>query len=215
MFATLAPPDKIFWLNEETAEISGIEFDTIRDDEKARKPQIAASQPVPPPIVVVPVSLRRGAIGDASDYGHFMGDAKQTLRSPEAFAQALRQQGYQAKVTDEIKGIPMISVSVGGEEIGVGFSGCTQSGCGYIQLIDWFSDITEDEAYFLAGSILRQEGYSHPYWNEKSKTFSLYNYVVIGSDGITTQSLIDNMQYFVRNNYRLSNLIIEKRQKDN
>jgi hypothetical protein len=213
VFATLAPPDKIFWLNEQTAKMSGIEFDTIPDDEKVQKPEVAATQPAPPPVIVAPAPQQRRLVGEASDFGHFMGDAKQTLRSPEAFAQALRQQGYQAKVTYELKGIPMIAVSVGGEEIGVGFSECSGSGCQYIQIIDWFTDITEDEAYFLAGSVLRNEGYSHPFWNKENKSFALYNYIVIGEDGITVKNLIDNMKYFVRENYKLSNLILDRRSR--
>jgi hypothetical protein len=213
VFATLAPPDKIFWLNEKTAQMSGIDFDTIPDNEKVRKPKVAVSDLAPPPVVVAPAVQQRGTIGNPSNYGQFMGDAKQTLRSPEAFAQALRQQGYQAKVTYEIKDIPMIEVGIGGEEIGVGFSDCNEDGCNYIQLIDWFTGITEDEAYLLAANRFGEEGYGHPYWNKEKKTLALYNYFVIGSDGITVKNLIDNMKYFVKDNLNMTNVIIDKRNK--
>lgn len=143
-----------------------------------------------------------------------MGDAKQTLRTPQAFAAALLQKGYQAKITYEIKDIPMIMVNVGGEEIGVGFSDCDNYGCNYIQIIDWFKGISEGEAYFSAENRLRKEGYSHPLWIVSGKNFALYNYIVIGSDGITVQNLIDNMNYFVRENINMTNLIIQRRNKE-
>jgi len=107
----------------------------------------------------------------------------------------------------------MIIVNVGGEDIAVGFSGCENNGCNYIQLIDWFKGVSEDEAYFVGGSRITEEGYSHPYWNEDSKAFSLYNYIVIGSDGITVQNLIDNMNYFVRENVKMTDLIAQRRNK--
>lgn len=217
VFATLAPPDKILWLNDKTASMSGIEFTAIPDDEKVSTSQVVNRQSNSPRTLAVqfPESKQEAAASDTTaGFQRFMGDAKKTLRTPEAFAVALRQKGYQAKILNEIEGIPMIMVNVGGEEIGVGFSDCSYSGCNYIQIIDWFKGITEDEAYFSAGIRLRQEGYSHPYWNKESKSFSLYNYIVIGSDGITLQNLIDNMNYFVRENVRLTDSIVQQRNKD-
>lgn len=219
VFATLAPPEKILWLNDKTASMSGIEFTTIPDDKKRSTPKVANRQSAPPPITIAvapppPVQRESAAGGNTGGYQRYMGDAKQTLRTPEAFAAALRQRGYQAKITHEIKDIPMIMVNVGGEEIGIGFSDCDNNGCNYIQIIDWFKGISEDEAYFSAGNRLREEGYSHPFWNVDGKTFALYNYIVIGSDGITVQNLIDNMNYFVRENVNMTNSIIQRRNKE-
>lgn len=218
VFATLAPPDKILWLNDKTASMSGIEFTTIPDDKKRSPPKVADGQSAPPPITVAvappPPIQRESAAGNAGGYQLFMGDAKQTLRTPEAFAAALRQKGYQAKINDEVADIPMIMVNVGGEEIAVAFSDCDNSGCNYIQFIDWFKGVSEDEAYFSAGNRLREEGFSHPFWDSDKKTFALYNYIVIGSDGITVQNLIDNMNYFVRENVTLTNSIVRRRSKE-
>lgn len=218
VFATLAPPEKILWLNDKTASMSGIEFTTIPDDKKHSTPRVAERQPAPPTLKVTvepppPVRQEDPAGGNTAGYQRYMGDAKQTLRTPESFTTALRQKGYQAKISHEIEGIPMIIVNVGGEDIAVGFSGCENNGCNYIQLIDWFKGVSEDEAYFVGGSRITEEGYSHPYWNEDSKAFSLYNYIVIGSDGITVQNLIDNMNYFVRENVKMTDLIAQRRNK--
>lgn len=218
VFATLAPPEKILWLNDKTASMSGIEFTTIPDDEKRSIPQVAERQSAPPPITITvappPVQREAASDGNTGGYPRYMGDAKQTLRTPEAFATALRQKGYQAKITLDVKDIPMIMVNVGGEEIAVGFSDCNNSGCNYIQLIDWFNGVSEEESYFSAGNHLREEGYSHPFWNADGRTFALYNYIVIGSDGITFQNLVDNMNYFVRENVKMTNLIVQRRNKE-
>lgn len=214
VFATLAPPEKILWLNDKTASMSGIEY-TVIPDEEIRSPSQVTKRQSTPPRVPVPVLQQEDATDDTTaGYQPYMGDAKQTVRTPEAFVTALRQKGYQAKISHEIEGIPMIMVNVGGEEIGIGFSDCNNDGCNYIQLMDWFIGVTEDEAYSSAGGRLAQEGYSHPYWNKDNKTFSLYNYIVIGSDGITVQNLIDNMNYFVRDNVRITDLILQRRSKD-
>lgn len=52
VFATLAPPEKILWLNDKTASMSGIEFTTIPDDEKRSMSQVAERQSAPPPITI-------------------------------------------------------------------------------------------------------------------------------------------------------------------
>lgn len=218
VFATMAPPDKILWLNSKTASMSGIEFDLIPDDSGQKSPKLAARQPaksaIPPHSTDATGSSRSGdgSTADGSSAGGvFMADAKQTLRSPEDFVQALRKSGFQASVSYENKELPIISTNVGGEDIRIGLSDCNGSGCNYAEFIQSYSGVTDDEAYYFAGATLVDEQYSHPYWNEKDSTFSLYNYVVLGSDGITIKNLIDNMKYFVRDNLRLTEIIVKKR----
>lgn len=141
-----------------------------------------------------------------------LADGKQTLRSPEAFAQALRKKGYQPKVSYELKGIPTIAINVGGEDIGVAFSDCGPTGCNYIQLIDWYTDVTESEAYYLASRRLsEEEGISSVYWNKNNNMLAVYHFIVIGSDGITLINLIETMNYFVREKAGLINLILKRR----
>lgn len=212
IFATLAPPDKILWLNDDTVSMSGIDFDTIRNDEQVstkRTTQANVSvpsktSPSPPPLV------RTVATPPPSqNYQQWMGDAKQTLRSPDAFAQALRQKGYQATLSYEDKSAPMINTGVGGEEIAVAFSGCDQSGCDYIQLLDFVTGATRDDFMRLLYRTSNEEFYSHAVWVQKSKDIAFYNYILIGADGITIGTLIENMKYFVKTNEEFE-LILKK-----
>ena len=216
VFATLAPPDKILWLNEKTASMSGIDFDMIADDEKQQAPKVAESQPAPPPIVTIVAPSQqtdRTPVGDSSDYREFMGDAKHTLRSPEAFAQALRQVGFQASVSYDDPEMPSMEVGVSGEKIAVSFSGCNAKGCNYIQIIDWYNDLSKIEFNAILEKTLAEEYYSHPIWFENKGYLAFYNYMVIGSDGITIHTLIDNMEYFVQTNKELLGVALEMRRK--
>jgi hypothetical protein len=156
VFATFAPPDKILWLDEKTASMSGIDFDTIHADDTNKAPKTAEMQrtrpqaTVSPPVVAAPrqrpddVSVSR-----SSNQEKLMGEAKQTLRSPEAFARSLQSKGYQAKVSYNNPKMPQMTTGVGGEEILVSFSGCTKDGCSYVQFIDYIIDATFEEAYAL------------------------------------------------------------------
>jgi len=218
VFATLAPPDKILWLNEQTTSISGIDFDKISDRKNQQAPKAADSSQTDALVVTAPSipalpsrQADRTPIVIPSRYERFMGDAKQTLRSPEAFALALQKKGHQAKVSYEVKGTPMIVTNVGGEDIALGFSDCDDLGCNYVQLADFYNDINQEEAYYLSRNLLLKEGYSHPFFNKDNGLLALYNFIVIGSDGITVQNLIDNMNYFVRENMRVMNIIVQRR----
>lgn len=215
VFATFAPPDKILWLNDENASMSGIDFDTIPDDKKRQAPKVAETQPAPPPALVAPRRQADGAsVGKSADYGQFMGNAKQTLRSPEAFAQALRQKSFQASVSNDDPETPKLNVGVSGETIVISFSGCSaKKECNHIQLLDAFTDLSKQEASAIIAKSLDDETYSHPIWFEKEKFIAFYNYIVIGSDGITVQTLIDNMEYFVEANKTFLGIVHDMRRK--
>lgn len=135
------------------------------------------------------------------------GAAKQTIRTPEGFVKALRVRGYQATISYDNPTLPMITTGVGGEEIVVGFSGCMKDGCSYVQFIDYITDATFQETDALIAISSKNEQYSHPIWLEKDNYLAFYNYIVIGSDGITIQTLIDNMSYFVSDNQRMTEII--------
>jgi hypothetical protein len=221
VFATFAPPDKILWLNEKTASMSGIDFDTIPDDEKAKTSKVAEMQPAPPQITISPPVFAAPrqqpddvSVSQSSGYEKFMGDTKKTLRSPEAFVQALKDRGYQAKVSYDKPNSPMVNTGVGGEEIAVSFSGCTKDGCSYVQLLDYIIDATVEEADALIKIASKNEQYSHPIWVKEDKRLAFYNYIIIGSDGITIQTLIDNMSYFVLDNQKMIDLILDTRGKE-
>lgn len=212
VFATLAPPDKILWLNSETASLSGIEFTTIPNDKGEQSLRSAQNTPAaPPPIVAPVVAPRPSQSGILPEYQKWMGDTKQTLRSPEAFVRALKQKGYQADLSYEDPKMPIIATVVGGETIAVAFSGCDSGGCSYVQFLDWITDVTKAEADHVILKSTKIETYSHPMWVEKSGDFGYYNYIIIGNDGITINTLIENMNYFVKDNTKLSNFLIEFR----
>jgi hypothetical protein len=139
------------------------------------------------------------------------GDTKQTIRTPEGFAKALRARGYQATISYANPNLPMMTTGVGGEEIIVGFSGCMKDGCSYIQFIDLIMDATFEETDALIAISSKNEQYSHPIWYEEKKYLGFYNYIVIGYDGITIQTLIDNMSYFVSDNKRMTEIIMMMR----
>lgn len=209
VFATLAPPEKILWLNEKTASMSGIEFDTISDREDANRHQVAANR------TELPAPRRRGNEGalesDVAGSERFMGDARQTFRNPDAIARALRQRGFQASVSYDDPDSPNLTTGVGGEEISVSFSGCDNKGCDYIQLLDFFNGMSRAEANAVIAHATNEEFYSHPIWVTKNDYLAFYNYIVIGSDGITAQGLIDNMTYFVKTNAELLQVAMNMR----
>lgn len=218
IFATMAPPDKILWLSAKTASLSGIEFDAIPTDEKAQAIDIAQNQPPPPPIVITtaaPMVQRRqdgrAVVSNSSDHGQFMGDAKQTIRSPEAFAQALRTKGFQAIVSYDDPKSPNMEVGVGGEKIAVSFSGCTPKGCNYIELMDYFNGISKNETNAVIEKHSKNEFYSHPIYFEGKNYLAFYNYIVIGADGITVDVLVSNMEKFVESNKSLLSIALEMR----
>lgn len=209
VFATLAPPDKILWLNDKTALMSGIEFETIPDREDDNRPLVAVNRTEPS------ASQRRGndgaLVGDLTASEKFMGDAKQTFRSPDAIARALRQRGFQASVSYDDPDSPKLTTGVGGQEISVSFSGCDNDGCNYIQLLDFFSGLSTSEANAVIAHANSEEFYSHPIMVAKSEYIAFYNYIVIGTDGITAQNLIDNMTYFVKTNDELLQVALDMR----
>lgn len=218
VFATLAPPDKILWLDDQTASASGIVFEAIADEDKSQTSSDATREsrvapppiniaPAPPPIRTVPTQPTQQRIAREPE------SVRQTLRRPDEFVRALEREGYRASVSNEDPNIPLVYVNVRGEEVGIAFSGCIQSGCSYLQFIDWYTDVTRDEAFALAASRLFDEGFSHPYWNEQLGSLALYNFVIIGSEGISINSLVDNLNYFVRDNMKLEDVIIEHRAK--
>ena len=211
VFATLAPPDKILWLNKGNTLKSGIDFELIPVDQKKEIPKVAENRPVKPSTT----RQRDGSatVGDQARSTQFMGDAKQTLRKPEAFAKALRDKGYQAKVSYDDPKLPQILTGVGGEEILVSFSSCDTDGCSYIQLIDILNEITQREANLVVKLASSDEQYSHAIMGKDQKSLAFYNYIVIGSDGITAQTLIENMAYFVKDNAVFAKIIADERAK--
>jgi len=56
VFATLAPPEKILWLDENTASASGIEFTTIPAEREGSSATNESQTSAPPPISIVPSS---------------------------------------------------------------------------------------------------------------------------------------------------------------
>lgn len=218
VFATLAPPDKILWLNDKTASMSGIEFTAIPGDEKRSTPQVAERQSAPPIIKVTvapppPVQREDAASGNTAGYQRYMGDAKQTLRTPEAFAAALQQQGYQAKISYSDPNAPTMETGMNGEKIQVAFSDCDKSGCNYIELLDYYNDMSNAEINAVLKKHASEEYYSHPLWVSDAKYLAFYNYIVIGSDGITAKTLIENINYFIKTNGELLQVVVDMRNR--
>ena len=213
IFATLAPPDKILWLNAETTAMSGIEFDLLPSTSSKERKNQGTRPPVTPSTAIKSPANRQeyDLVTAASE--EWMGDAKQTIRKPEEFAKALRSRGYQATVAYDDPQSPMMTTGVGGEEIVVNFSGCTKDGCSYVQFIDYIIDATYEETDKIIKLASKNEQYSHPIWVEDLNYLAYYSYIVIGSDGITVQTLIDNMTYFVSDNEEMTDILVDMREK--
>ena len=214
VFATLAPPDKILWLNENTLAMSGIDYNAISvelpsssGDKRTVPSKTADAQRAATP------ALDTASIGSSADYGQFMGAVEPNLRSPDAFLLALRQKGFQATINKDNPDSPTIQVGVSGEQIAVSFSGCDPKGCDYVQLIDWFDGVTRKQANAVMAYSFKTETYSHPLWLEDTKVLVCYNYIVIGTNGISVQTLIDNMNSFVEANKELVDAALEEKAK--
>ena len=213
VFATLAPPDKILWLNDKTTAMSGIEFDLLPSTSSKESKKRSAQPPVTTSTATKSSTSRQEYNVVTAAPEEWMGDAKQTIRKPEEFAKALRSRGYQASISYDDPKSPMMSTGVGGEEIAVNFSGCTTDGCSYVQFIDYIIDATYTEAEKIIKLSAKNEQYSHPIWVENSNYLAYYNYIIIGSDGITVQTLIDNMTYFVSDNQKMTDILVDMREK--
>lgn len=214
VFATLAPPDKILWLNENTLAMSGIDYNAISVElpsssgEKRTVPsKTTDAQRAPTP------ALDAASISNSADYGQFMGAVEPNLRSPDAFLLALRQKGFQATINKDNPESPTINVGVSGEQIAVSFSGCDPKGCDYVQLIIWYIGVTRKQANAVMVYSFKTETYSHPLWLEDTNVLVCYNYIVIGANGISVQTLIDNMNYFVEANKELVDAALEEKAK--
>jgi hypothetical protein len=194
--------------------MSGIEFDLVPStSSRERKKQSTQTPKTHPTIIRSPPNPQETKrITSAPD--KWMGDAKQTIRKPEEFAKALRSRGYQAAVSNDDPNAPFMTTGVGGEEIAVSFSGCTKDGCSYIQLVDAIADATYEESQRIIKLSSKNEQYSHPIWMEEDNNLAFYNYIVIGSDGITVQTLIDNMSYFVSDNQKMADEILKMREQN-
>jgi hypothetical protein len=193
--------------------MSGIEFDLLPSSSSRERKKRSAQLPVTPYTATKgPTNRQEYDLATAAPE-EWMGDAKQTMRKPEEFAKALRSRGYQATISYDNPQLPMMSTGVGGEEIAVGFSGCTEDGCSYVQFIDYIIDATYEETEKIIKLASKNEQYSHPIWLEDSNYLAYYNYIIIGSDGITIQTLIDNMNYFVSDNQKMTDILVDMREK--
>lgn len=221
VFATMTPPDEVLWLTKSNAPLSGIDYISL--------PTIDGTSETDTPLSASDLITRAGTAKSEATTGSALDQnssnrvrgaetkqdsAKVNLRSPGAFELALRKKGFQAKLSAEDVEMPTMEVGVGGETIVLAFSGCDLAGCSYIQLIDWFNDLTAVEVRDLIKDIGKEEIYSHPVLLDDG-SFGLYNYLIIGEDGITLQTLIENMQYFVKTNQEIGQKIIDQRSSKN
>lgn len=131
------------------------------------------------------------------------GEGKQTLRSPEAFLSGFKQMGLTASLNTEDPKMPAIKVDLNGETIMVSFSNCDAKGCNFVQLLDWAIGLSDKQVNAIKARSITTEQFSHPLWLEADKVMAFYNYLVIGTDGVTVQALIENMAYFIDTNVEI------------
>lgn len=217
IFATEAAPDKILWLDPSSTQDSGIEFSEIPAPSE-REQGSALSRPSsnmtiasPPEIRLVPPAVPKSDEEVASNFGGSpaLGDAKHTLRNVDNFARGLRLKGYKAEVDYSDPSSPSIITGVNGHHVLISFSSCSQHDCNYIELISYWTGVSYNSFAVSSQKWGTKEHFSSLLFDPKNGSVAAYHYIIAGSDGITLQNLVENLEYFSNDFGDLGKLLLE------
>lgn len=216
MFATAAPPDKVLWLDTNTASLSAIEYTTIPDGEQPASSGLPSSQQTrtePARIAVAParsqpqVGINSGPPPET--YERWIAATNETIRNVESFARGLRQKGYQAEIDTSDPDSPSIITGIGGTKFSLSFSSCSKMNCDYIQIMSFWNQVKPQKSQDVIKAWSNDENFSSAMLIPNNDMVAVYHYIVLGSDGITMQNLIENIEYFARDFERIGRLLVE------
>jgi hypothetical protein len=205
MFATAAPPDNILWLDAETSSLSAIEYDTIPGEptSNAHVETVKLAVPSEPPKVTINPAYPQPAHGSESEttpstFKQWMAKTSETIRNVETFAEGLRQKGYKADIDRTDPNSPRVLTGIDGNKIAISFSSCFNMNCNYAEIMSYWNEVDEKRSKLVISAWNNEENFSSVIWFPTSKNVAVYHYIIIGSDGITLQNLIENLEYFSR-----------------
>lgn len=185
IFATSAPPDKILWLNASTAARSDIAYD-VWDADQASSPTKGADG-------------LGASVDDVFTGGDaYVATAPAAVRNVQAFAVGLKQHSYKAEVDSTDRTSPKIFTEAGGYKMVISFSSCAELDCQYAELIAIWEGVNAAQANAVVRKYALEENCANIYYEKNGQNLYVYHYVIVGSDGITVNNLIENIEYFAK-----------------
>lgn len=205
IFATSAPPDKLLWIDADNAKTAGISFEAMASSTKAnaktadRPPSIEVTETTPPPITNIntfPAVPQK-----------YYAETKNNIRNVDAFASELKRRGYQADLDKSNKDSPTILTGVNGHKIVISFIGCSDFSCKYIELLAYYTSTAPAVTEEVKQKWNSEENFSGIYVTDGGKSVALYHYIIVGSDGLTINNVIENLEYFVKDFDNLGSML--------
>lgn len=205
IFATSAPPDKLLWIDADNSKMAGINFEAMVSSSKAnaksadRPPPIEVTEATPPPMTNIntfPAVPQK-----------YYAETKNNIRNVDAFASELKRRGYQADLDKSNKDSPTIITGANGHKIAISFSVCSESSCNYIELLSYYTLADRSMTDAVKQKWNSEEKFSGIYVADGGKSVALYHYIIVGSDGLTINNLIENIEYFAKDFDNLGSML--------
>jgi nitrate reductase alpha subunit len=132
-----------------------------------------------------------------------------TSDNAQTYVTALANNGYKAKIEKDSDGNPSITTSVGGNQVLLSFSSCTNGDhCQYVELISTWSGVDDKTAISVVNKWNSEEHFASTVCNKSGKTVSLYHYIITSSAGISAESLVANLEYLSKEFAELQNALL-------
>jgi hypothetical protein len=134
-----------------------------------------------------------------------------TAADVDGIVRALQANGYQAQIDRRQKSGPWILTAAGGHKFGIYFYSCTTPNkCKFVEFIATYTDVEQAAATSVASDWSSRERFSGIIYDPSEKALSAYHYLITGETGISEQSFLDTMAYFVADFDELGKKIVEE-----
>ncbi len=82
--------------------------------------------------------------------------------------------------------------------------------CNYAELMSSWTGVEQLSGSIASQSNSSEESFATALYQRDQKWLVVYHYIILGSEGITLQNLLDNMSYFVQDFDRIGKLLNTK-----
>jgi hypothetical protein len=121
-----------------------------------------------------------------------------TAHDARTVAAALQDNGFQAKLDKTEDGDPMILSGSGGNRFALIFSSCTaHADCSFIEMVAFWTGVEPAMGSKLTTAWNSEENFSGVLYFPDRRQVSLYHYLITGKDGISAESLVESVGYFM------------------
>lgn len=135
-----------------------------------------------------------------------------TAHDVRTVVSALQDNGFQAKLDKTDDGDPMIISGADGNKFAMTFSSCTaHADCSYIELIASWNDVKPELGAKIASSWQAEENYSGLIYLPNEGQLTAYHYLITGKDGISPDSLVDSISYFMKDFVSVGNRLAKEK----